>query len=176
MENKILTQELNLIEELLHLVNTKEEYDYLMARAKEIIPFWLQSSDRTEEVSPRDFEVIALSQTLKGGDRKMKVELQTTIDSYVELLEKIRERSNSNVDAIAIMAEIRKDQRSKQMQEKKVLNGNLPATENQIDYLEKLGMTEIPEDLNRNQASQMIDELKEKASYEKVLKAPFRVP
>lgn len=117
----------------------------------------------------------SFSQSLKGGDRKMKFELQATIDSYVELLDKIRERANSS-DAIAIMSEIRKDQRSKQMQEKKVMNGTLPATESQVNYLKKLGMTEIPEDLNRDQASQKIDELKDKVSYKRALKAPIRIP
>ena len=93
-----------------------------------------------------------------------------------DLLEKIRERTNNDTDSIAILREIREDERRQQMQEKKVINGNLPATENQINYLKRLGMTEIPEDLNRDQASQMIDELKEKASYKKVLKAPIRIP
>ena len=106
----------------------------------------------------------------------MNSELKTTIDSYVDLLDKIRERTNSNTDAVAIMAEIRKDQRSQKMQEKKVLNGSLPATENQVNYLKKLGMTDMPETLNREQASQMIDDLKEKTSYKKALKAPIRIP
>ena len=34
-----------------------------------------------------------------------------------------------------------------------------PATERQIDYLGKLGMTEIPENLTKLQASKLIDEL-----------------
>lgn len=60
MENKILTQELNLIEELLHLVNTEEEYDGLVARAKEICWFWQPPSQRSTELSSRGLEMIAL--------------------------------------------------------------------------------------------------------------------
>lgn len=46
MENKILTQELNLIDDLLQLVNTKEEYDDLVARAKEIFPQYISPVQR----------------------------------------------------------------------------------------------------------------------------------
>jgi len=60
MENKILLQELNLIEELLHLVNTEEEYDDLVARAKEICWIWQPPSQRPVEISPRGLEMIAL--------------------------------------------------------------------------------------------------------------------
>lgn len=60
MENKILAQELKRIDELSPLVNTKEEYDLLVAGAKEIIPFWAPPSERSYEISPRGLEMIAL--------------------------------------------------------------------------------------------------------------------
>lgn len=47
MENiKILTQELGLIEDLLQSVNTKEELDCLIDRAKQICPFWITPAKR----------------------------------------------------------------------------------------------------------------------------------
>ena len=65
MENKILTQELNLIDELLQMVNTKEEYDYLVARAKEICPGWLAPDEKDNELS--SFALI-FSSLMKGGE------------------------------------------------------------------------------------------------------------
>jgi hypothetical protein len=47
MENeKLLLQELVLTDQLLECVNTKEEYEDLIARAKEICPFWLPPAER----------------------------------------------------------------------------------------------------------------------------------
>ena len=47
MENeKLLLQELILTDQLLECVGTKEEYDDLIARAKEICPFWLPPAER----------------------------------------------------------------------------------------------------------------------------------
>jgi hypothetical protein len=48
MENeKLLSQELNLIDQLLDLVSSKQEYDCLVARARQICPFWLAPSARS---------------------------------------------------------------------------------------------------------------------------------
>ena len=113
--------------------------------------------------------------SLKGGNVKMQIETQTTIDRYVELLEKIRERTESSPDSLAILAEIRKDQRMQQIQQKTVMNSNMPATENQIGYLKKLG-AKIPEGLTRQEASTLIDDRKEEIAMQKAVEQPMRIP
>jgi hypothetical protein len=46
MENKIVSQEWKLINELLDLVNSQEEFEYLVAWAREICPEYLTSLPR----------------------------------------------------------------------------------------------------------------------------------
>ena len=105
----------------------------------------------------------------------MIIETQTCIDFYINLLEKIKERTGNNADSLAILAEIRKDQRSQQMQQKKIINSNMPATENQMGYLKRLG-AEIPEGLTRQEASRLIDDRKEKIAMQKAMEQPMRIP
>jgi hypothetical protein len=62
MENeKLLVQELILTDQLLECVSTKEEYDDLIARAKEICPFWQHPSER------QSFDLSFMLQDVKGG-------------------------------------------------------------------------------------------------------------
>ena len=62
MENeKLLVQELILTDQLLECVGTKEEYDDLIARAKEICPFWQPPSER------QSFDFCFMFQDVKGG-------------------------------------------------------------------------------------------------------------
>jgi hypothetical protein len=62
MENKIISQEWKLIDELLELVNSQEEYEYLLARAKEICP-----ESRTAGERQRCGVPLVFSLSLKGG-------------------------------------------------------------------------------------------------------------
>lgn len=105
----------------------------------------------------------------------MEIEINTIIDNYVNLLKKIREKVGNGPDSLAILAEIRKDLRAQQPQQKRVINGDMPATENQIRYMKYLGL-EIPENLTRQQASKLIDEGKEKKDMQKSLEQPIRIP
>lgn len=101
---------------------------------------------------------------------------QETIDYYIDLLEKIRERVGNTAESIAILAEIRADQRTQRTTEKRVVSGSMPATESQIGYLRRLG-AEIPEEgLTRQKASQMIDEQKERIAVQKAMEIPMRIP
>ena len=50
------------------------------------------------------------------------------------------------------------------MTQTRVVNGTMPATEKQIQYLQRLGV-EVPEGLTVQQASQMIDDAKEKVKF-----------
>ena len=105
----------------------------------------------------------------------MIIEEQKTIDYYADLLEKIKERVGDGADSLAILAEIRKDFRSEQIQQKKVINEDLPATDNQMRYLKYLGV-EIPEaGLNRQQASQLIDDGIEKKGVKKAVTQQIRM-
>lgn len=66
MENKkSLLQELKLIDQLLELVNTKEEYDYLTAQAEEICPYWKIPCQR------HFLDWFFYSYWLKGGESTM---------------------------------------------------------------------------------------------------------
>ena len=105
----------------------------------------------------------------------MIIEEQTTIDRYVDLLEKIKGRVGNEANSLAILAEIRKDQRMQQIQQKTVINSNMPATENQIGYLKRLG-AEIPEGLTRQEASKLIDNRKEAIAMQKTMEQPMRIP
>ncbi len=62
MENKIISQELKLIAELLELVNSQEEFEYLVARAKEIGPDYHTAGERQRCGLP-----LVCSLSLKGG-------------------------------------------------------------------------------------------------------------
>lgn len=105
----------------------------------------------------------------------MKTELQTTIESYVELLDEIKTHTENSQDAVGILAEIRKDQRMQQIESKKVINGSLAATENQIAYLKRLGVEFTP-GLTRQEASELIDDRKEKLALQKAIQQPIRIP
>lgn len=62
MENeKLLSQELALIDQLLERVEKKEEVDLLIARAKHICPFWLPPGKRDE------IEVFSAFEQVKGS-------------------------------------------------------------------------------------------------------------
>ena len=65
MENKILSQELSLIEELLQLVSSKEEFDLLVARAKEILSHCMPIVQK-----PNPSILFLFLSFLKGGDAK----------------------------------------------------------------------------------------------------------
>lgn len=62
MENKIISQELELIDKLIELVNTQEEYEYLLADARKICPGYIVPSERQQ----LGLSVVS-SSSLKGG-------------------------------------------------------------------------------------------------------------
>ena len=98
------------------------------------------------------------------------------VDKYVELFDIVREKSDNDQIAIAIFQEILKDSRTEKIQNnKKVVNDNSPATEKQIQYLKRLG-SHVPDNLNRKQASELIDKAKQwQESVKKALKKPLKI-
>lgn len=81
------------------------------------------------------------------------------ISNYLELLDEIKQGTEDENTAAVILAEIAKDRRIEQTRPERSFNGNAPATENQIAYLQDLGVV-IPEGLTRQQASKLIDNAK----------------
>jgi hypothetical protein len=115
-----------------------------------------------------------LSILLKGGDVKMINDMQTTIEEYVRLYDAVKKHVSDSSLALAVLQEIRKDLRMQEHRQT-VTNGDWPATENQIAYLRNLG-AEIPEGLTRQQASQLIDNIKAAKGATRAVKLPLRVP
>ena len=106
----------------------------------------------------------------------MKIDIQTKIEEYVFLMEQIRDRFGDDTEAIAILQEIGKDIRANNIQQQKSFNSNSAATEKQIAYMKKLGLT-IPEGLTLRQASKMIDDFKNPSEErEEVFEVPIRIP
>ena len=106
----------------------------------------------------------------------MKIDIQTKIEEYAFLVEQIRNRFGDDAEAMVVLQEIGKDIRANNIQQKKSFNGNSPATEKQIAYMKKLGLT-IPEGLTLRQASKMIDDFKNPSEEsEEVFQVPIRIP
>jgi hypothetical protein len=107
----------------------------------------------------------------------MIIDVQSKISEYLELIDAIKEQIDDPATAFAILPEIRKDMRAAEMRRGNGYSStsDLPATDNQLAYIRKLG-GRIPEHgLTRDQASRMIDELQNKKTSE-VFQAPVRRP
>jgi hypothetical protein len=74
------------------------------------------------------------------------------------------------------LTEIAKDRRMEQIRQERSFNGDMSATENQIAYLQRLGVV-IPEGLTIQQASRLIDNAKAARRWmKKPIAAPVRIP
>ena len=85
--------------------------------------------------------------------------IEQKLESYLELLDEIKQRIGDDDIATALLGEIAKDLRMEQIQQERSFNGSAPATEAQIGYLKRLGAV-IPDGLTRSQASKLIDSAK----------------
>ena len=98
------------------------------------------------------------------------MKIQEYIELYLAIHEKLVEINlNNDQVAICILQEIAKDRRMAEIEEKKkhktLVNGTMPATEKQLDFLKELGVkAELP--LTIQGASDLI----EKTKKEKMLK------
>lgn len=77
------------------------------------------------------------------------------IKEYKELLEKVKEEFPDRQEALTILHEIRKDDRSEEMKREKAMQ---PATQRQKDYLKNLGV-DVPKGLTKIEASRLISEV-----------------
>ena len=87
---------------------------------------------------------------------------------YLDLFEEIRGKVDSEEAAAAVLNQIGKDMRMQQMMTRgrsvvgSAGNGDQPATEKQRSFLRDLGAKNLPENLSREDASSMIDQLQAK--------------
>ena len=79
------------------------------------------------------------------------------LDSYTELYDEIREKTESDSAAVAILQEMGKDRRSAQIREEKTTVNHEPATEKQKRFMKRLGMN-IPAGVTKKEASALLDE------------------
>lgn len=102
-----------------------------------------------------------------------KEEIQTRLEFYGDIYERALERVSTSDAACVIVQEIGKDSRQARINAgsdenlsgvKRVINGDEPATDKQRDFLKRLKVKDVPADLNRADASEMIDEALEKES------------
>ena len=97
------------------------------------------------------------------------MEMQSRIGEYVELLSELRQQGLEEQTAIAVLEQVGKDKRAAMISRERgngngfgqaskgVVNGDVPATEKQLNYLKVLGV-DTDEGLTKQQASNLIDE------------------
>lgn len=90
------------------------------------------------------------------------METEDRQEGYIETFRDLTKRTGSIDAAIAIMQELAKDHRQIRINGNGQRNSNGPATEKQLSFLDKLGVS-YPEGVTKQAASQLIDEHHSKA-------------
>jgi len=94
----------------------------------------------------------------KGVNEKMDADTKKRLNSYLELLDEISEKTDEASTAVAILHEISKDRRAEQMRsERQGKNNNDAVTFRQKRCMERLGI-DCPENITRKEASMLIQE------------------
>ena len=92
------------------------------------------------------------------GVMKMEANIQDKLDSYLELFEQIKQKTQGDDKiALSLMTEISKDRRMEEIRQEKEAKNAEPATEKQKKFMKKLGM-DFPKNATKKEASVMIDE------------------
>jgi hypothetical protein len=90
-------------------------------------------------------------------DDKMDSRMKVKLDSYLQLLDEISEKTNDESTAVALLQEISKDRRMERIREEQGFkNGDQPATDKQKKFMTRLGI-EFTDDITKKQASFLID-------------------
>ena len=100
----------------------------------------------------------------------MEESTRQRIGEYVEMLEHIQKAHKTDMQTTwLIMQEVAKDLRTRQMNAKRQVSAEGPATQKQLEYLYNLGI-EVPRGLTRQKASALLDAALEqpKVTVEKV--------
>ena len=84
-------------------------------------------------------------------------DIQDMAGYYLNMFEQIRKKVTDVQLATVIMQEIAKDRRQRHIEERRQPNGDGPASESQLAYLRKLGVS-IPANITKREASRLIDE------------------
>ncbi len=99
-------------------------------------------------------------------------EVQTNLEWYAAVFSAAREKVGDAELARVLVEQVGKDRRQNRIIArednpsaiKQVINGDEPATDKQRAFLKRLNVKDVPADLNRADASAMIDEALEKES------------
>ena len=108
----------------------------------------------------------------------MDESIQQKLNMYIGKLNEIKAivQNEQTAAILLLLTEINQDRYRGQRNQKVVINGNAPATENQKAYLLNLGAA-VPDGLTRQQASILIDQAKfEHQSMKNSLRMPIRIP
>jgi len=102
------------------------------------------------------------SNTCKEVDEKMEFDMQSKVDEYLKLFERIKQKTSDEATAVSILQEISKDRRTAEIrEEREAKNGEAkvrePATPKQKQFMKKLNI-KFPADVTKQEASVLIDE------------------
>lgn len=88
----------------------------------------------------------------------MDEDIKEKVDGYLWLLEQIKQKTEEDsAVAIALLSEIRKDQRMEEIKEEREARNNEPATVKQMKFMDDLGIG-YPKNVTKKEASALIDE------------------
>jgi len=87
----------------------------------------------------------------------MDSEIHRSLNSYVALFELISGKVNDDAATVAILQEMAKDRRARQMRAEREARNIQPATERQKRFMKKLGI-KFPNTVTKKEASVVIDE------------------
>jgi len=86
----------------------------------------------------------------------MDKDTKERLNAYLELLDEIKEKTDNEGTAVALLHEICKDRRMLQIKQEKAGSNNELATEKQKKFMNRLGI-EFTDDITKKQASFLID-------------------
>ena len=87
----------------------------------------------------------------------MKFDMQSKLGEYLKLLEQIKQKTQDERTAVALLQEVSKDRRSAEIREERGVEQNQPATDKQKNFMKKLGI-KFPDTVTKQEASTLIDE------------------
>jgi len=87
----------------------------------------------------------------------MDENIQVRMDGYIELFEKLKEKTGAETVALALLQELAKDRRTDEMREQKEAKNNEPATPKQKRFMDDLGI-KYPKTVTKKEASMLIGE------------------
>ena len=87
----------------------------------------------------------------------MDKDTKERLNAYIELLDEIKEKTDNEETAVALLHEICKDRRMTMIKQEKSGGDDAVATEKQKKFMEQLGI-KFPKDISKKEASVLIEE------------------